>query len=221
MTPLAENRAVSRSVPAEPSPVGLDGLRGGDEAVAAAPPQGQRKRRTFRWPTSELVAIGVFAALVRVVGLAIALAGGGMNPLTLILRNTAATALLVVLLHKSPRSGTLGLFVIIYGLLSVLLMGSGVMTLPGTLLAALVVDVGMACLGGYGSTWRILLAVGAFDLLTRSVSMVIGYVAVRESPAMFYMALGIVGLAYVGCLIGLGVGAAMVRELREAGAIRQ
>jgi energy-coupling factor transport system substrate-specific component len=167
------------------------------------------------------VAIGVFAALVRVVGLAVALAGGGMNPLTLVLRNAAATALLVVLLHKSPRSGTLGLFVIIYGLLSVLLMGSGVRTLPGTLVAALAVDVGMACLGGYRSTWRILLAIGVYDVLTRSVSLAIGYLTVRESPAMFYMAAGVVGLGYVGCLVGLGVGAAVVRELREAGAIRR
>lgn len=182
-----------------------------------APPDGARPY----WATSELVAIGVFAALIRVAGLAIALAGGGMNPLALMLRNAAATALLVVLLHKSPKVGTLSLYVVIYGLLSVLLMGSGLMTLPGTLLAALFVDGAFACAGGYRTTPRILLAVGLCDLLTRSVSLGVGYLAMRESASMFVMAAGIVALAYLGCLAGLWVGARFVRELRLAGVIRR
>lgn len=173
------------------------------------------------WATSELVAIGVFAALIRVVGLAIALAGGGMNPLALMLRNAAATALLVVLLHKSPRSGTLSLYVVIYGLLSLLLMGSGLMTLPGTLLAALAVDGLFALVGGYKTTGRILVAVGLCDLLTRCVSLGVGYLALRESTSMFLMAAGIVAVAYLGCLGGLWVGWRFVRELRQAGVIRR
>lgn len=194
--------------PALPGPPSPDGF-------------GVPSRARPHWATSELVAIGVFAALIRVVGLAIALAGGGMNPLALMLRNAAATGLLVVLLHKSPRSGTLSLYVVIYGLLSLLLMGSGLMTLPGTLLAALAVDGLFALVGGYKTTLRILLAVGLCDLLTRGVSLGVGYLAMRESASMFLMAAGIVAVAYLGCLGGLWVGWRFVRELRLAGVIRQ
>jgi energy-coupling factor transport system substrate-specific component len=173
------------------------------------------------WSTSELVAIGVFAALIRIAGLAIVLAGGGMNPLALMLRNLAATALLVVLLHKSQKSGTLSLYIIIYSMLSVLLMGSGLMSLPATLLVGLLVDGLFVCCGGYRTTGRILLAVGLYDLLTRCISLGIGYLTIRESPSMFIMAAGIVALAYLGCLAGLWVGARFVRDLRAAGVIRQ
>ncbi len=175
----------------------------------------------LHWTTSELVAVGVFAALIRVVGLAIALAGGGMNPLALMLRNAAATGLLVVLLHKSSKVGTLSLYVLVYGIFSLLLMGSGIMTLPGTLVSAVLIDALFAVFGGYRTTGRILLAVGLYDLLSRCVSLVVGYLAMRESAGMFMMAMGIVILAWLGCLGGLWLGAMFVRELRQAGVIRR
>jgi energy-coupling factor transport system substrate-specific component len=173
------------------------------------------------WTTSDLVTIGVFAALIRVVGLSVALVGGGMNPLALMLRNAAASALLVVMLHKSPRTGTLSLYVVVYGILSILLMGSGVMTLPGTLLATLLVDGVFACTGGYRTTARIVAAVAACDLLTRCASLGIGYLTMRESAGMFVMVSIIVAVAYVGCLMGLWVGVRFVRELRAAGVVRR
>ena len=42
--------------------------------------------------------LGVFAASIKVTSLIIALAGGGMNPVSLILKNLVFTTLLVVLL---------------------------------------------------------------------------------------------------------------------------
>ena len=63
--------------------------------------------QTSRWTAQELVVLGVFAAAAKISSLLIALAGGGMNPVMLILKNLVFTTLLVVLLTKVPKSGTL------------------------------------------------------------------------------------------------------------------
>ena len=52
------------------------------------------------WQVRELIVIGIFAALIKVSTLLIAIAGGSMNPVTLVLKNIVATSLLVVLLYK-------------------------------------------------------------------------------------------------------------------------
>jgi hypothetical protein len=49
----------------------------------------------------------------------------------------------------------------------------------------------------------------------------LSYLTMRESLGMFMMAGSIIAFAYLGCLAGLWVGAAFVRELRLAGIIRQ
>ena len=54
--------------------------------------------KTAYWKSQELVMIGVFAAAIKLSSLLIALAGGGMNPVTLILKNLVFTTLLIVLL---------------------------------------------------------------------------------------------------------------------------
>lgn len=77
------------------------------------------------WMVRELVTIGVFAALVKVSSLLVALIGGGMNPLTLILKNLLFTSLLLVLLFKIRKPGTLLLFNAVSIMVSMLLMGGG------------------------------------------------------------------------------------------------
>ena len=57
-------------------------------------------KRRFYWDTESLVVVGLFTALSKVISLMIALLGGGMNPLTLFLKNGVATALLVVLVAR-------------------------------------------------------------------------------------------------------------------------
>ena len=52
------------------------------------------------WAARELVAIGIFAAAAKLISLLIALAGGGMNPATLLLKNLVFTTLVVVMLYK-------------------------------------------------------------------------------------------------------------------------
>lgn len=60
-------------------------------------------------PTSSL-SLGVFAAAAKVSTLLVALAGGGMNPVSLLLKNLIYTTLLVVMLYRVRKAGTLLLF---------------------------------------------------------------------------------------------------------------
>ena len=66
-----------------------------------------RKKRY--WQTRELIVIGTFAALIKVSTLLIAIAGGGMNPVSLLLKNMVATSLLIVLVYKVRKFGVLTL----------------------------------------------------------------------------------------------------------------
>ena len=56
-----------------------------------------------RWEPRELVLIGVFAAAAKLSSLLIALAGGGMNPISLLGKNLVYTTLMIVLLTKVPK----------------------------------------------------------------------------------------------------------------------
>lgn len=49
------------------------------------------KRLKYHWTIQELVTIGVFAAASKVITMVIALAGGGMNPVTLLIKNLVFT----------------------------------------------------------------------------------------------------------------------------------
>ena len=61
----------------------------------------------------ELVTLGVFAATSKLVTLVIALAGGGPNPISLILKNLVFTTLLIVMLYKLRKFGTLTLYMLV------------------------------------------------------------------------------------------------------------
>ena len=58
----------------------------------------ESKQNAPYWNVRELVVIGIFAAVIKVSSILVALVGGGMNPLTLIMKNLLFTTLLVVLL---------------------------------------------------------------------------------------------------------------------------
>jgi len=175
----------------------------------------------FRWNTEELVLIGTFAALIKMVTLTVSLLGGGMNPVTLLLKNIVATSMLVVLFHKVPRNGVLVLYVLQQAIIMMMLVGSGMIILPGYLIAAIVAETIAFFIGGYRSTFAILLCIGFYDLASRSVSMGMSWLFMRENMALFFVALGIVGFGYIGCLIGLGTGVKFVKEFRHAGFIRR
>ena len=82
------------------------------------------------WAARELVAIGIFAAAAKLTSLLIALAGGGMNPATLLLKNLVFTTLVVVMLYKVRKQWTLLLFTTVNMLISLILLGGSVTLIP-------------------------------------------------------------------------------------------
>ena len=183
-------------------------------------PAEQYKLSKRRWTAHELVVIGVFAAAAKVSTLLVALAGGGMNPVTLLLKNLIFTTLLVVMLYKVRTSGTLILFVTINIIFSMMLLGVSVTLLPAMLLAAALGEGSALAVGGPASRFGPLVAVGVYDLLFRCFSLGTSWIAMREAPQMVLAAIPLVALGYVGALGGLWTGSNAVKELRHAGIVR-
>jgi energy-coupling factor transport system substrate-specific component len=182
-----------------------------------------RTKAPFRrryWEVRELATIGIFAALTRVSTLLVALIGGGMNPLTLVLKNLLFTSLLVVLLFKVRKFGVLMLFVLVNTLFSMLLMGGGFFLLPSMLLAGLCAEAAILALGGYRKRLALMLGVALYDLLSKAGSLGISWLFVREQPEILRMAAVMVAIGYLGAVGGLFAGVAFVKELRHAGIVR-
>lgn len=172
------------------------------------------------WNAHELVVLGVFSAAAKVSTLLVALAGGGMNPATLLAKNLIFTTLLVVMLYKVRKPGTLTLFVLVNMLISLLLLGSSVTLLPAMLGAALLAEGATLAAGGTHRSWGPLLAVAVYDVFFRIFSLGMSWLVMRENPTMVLMALPVVALGYLGALAGLFTGLRAVRELRHAGIVR-
>lgn len=175
----------------------------------------------FGFTTGELVTIGLFAGAAKAVSLIIALIGGGPNPITLLVRNAMWAALWMVLLIKVTRPGTLTLATVVSALLGLFLMGSSMLSLPGTIAACIIAEVFMlAVLPVGGPVLAAAVGIAVSEFLKRVVSLALGYLAVREQPALMIPSIIIMGFSYVGILIGLMGGFRMVKELRHAGLIQ-
>lgn len=172
------------------------------------------------WSAHELVVIGVFAAAAKVSTVLVALAGGGMNPVTLLLKNLIFTTMLVVMLYKVRKPGTLLLFVGVNLLFSMLMLGVSVTLLPSALAAALLAEAAAAAVGGMQGKFGPLTAVAVYDLTLRCLSLGMSWLVLRESPALLISAVPVVILGYLGAVGGLFTGASAVRELRHAGIVR-
>lgn len=188
---------------------------------SAVPAGTSRAPRRRHWPVQDLIVIGIFAAVVKIASMAVALLGGGMNPLTLLLKNAIYTTLLLVLLHKVRRFGTLTLFITVSSIVSLLLLGSGVILLPAALAAGIVAEAAIMALGGYGRSPNLFVGVILYDLLSKCVSLGMSWVVMREQPAMISTVVLLVALGYAGSLLGLLGGFLFVKELRHAGIVRQ
>lgn len=173
-----------------------------------------------RFAPRELVAIGIFAAAAKTATLVIALAGGGMNPLTLMLKNAVYTTLVVVMLCKVRKGGTLVLFTAANLLVSLLLLGGSVTLIPTAFAAAAAAELAMAALGGVRSTKALFIGVALNDLLSKALSLGVSLLYLRESPALAWVAVPIVAIGYAGCICGLFSGARLSKELRHAGILR-
>ena len=159
--------------------------------------------------------------MIKISTLLIAVAGGGMNPVTMVLKNVVATSLLIVLLYKVRKFGVLTLFVLVNSVVSLLLMGGNMMTVPGMLIAGTLCDCLIVAAGGYRKAWALIIGVGLFDFLSRTTSLGYAYLTFREEPRLFLVGVAVVMIGYLGCLLGLGSGVFFVKELRHAGIIRE
>ena len=174
-----------------------------------------------RWSARELVVIGVFAAASKVATLLVALAGGGMNPISLAGKNLIFTTLLVVMLCKVRRPGTLFLFTVISIIVSMLLLGASVTLLPAMFLAALTAEVAMWPGRSSPGVGNAVLGAAVFDIVSKVLSLGVSWLFMRENPAMMAMAAPFVVIGYLGSVGGLFSGVRAVRELRHAGIIHQ
>lgn len=178
-------------------------------------------RLLSRWSAQELVVIGVFAAASKVSTLLIALAGGGMNPVSLMGKNLVFTTLLVVMLCKVRRPGTLVLFTVINILVSMLLLGASVTLLPPMLLGALTAEAAMWPWREKEGAAAPVIGAAVFDAVSKALSLGVSWLFMRENPAMMAMVVPFVAVGYLGSVGGLFSGVKAVRELRHAGIIRQ
>jgi energy-coupling factor transport system substrate-specific component len=171
--------------------------------------------------TSELVTIGLFSAAAKASSLMLALIGGGMNPLTLILKSAVQAALLAVLLAKVPKTGTLSLSNLVGMLLSFLLMGQHVISLPAILAATMLVELAAWLCGGLARRpWLAIPMLAASELLIRLINVAVAYLGAREQPGLMAMVIAVSAFSYLGNLLGIVGGARMARELRHAGLIQ-
>lgn len=173
-----------------------------------------------RWGARDLVVIGVFAATSKLSTVLIAMVGGGMNPVSLLLKNVVFTTLLVIMLYKVRQPGTLSLFVIVSALVNFLLLGGNVTLIPPMLVAALVSEAVMKFVKSLGWKGAVFWGVGCFDFLSKGLSLAVSYLMMRESPALMAVVLPIVLIGYAGSLIGLYTGYRSMKELRHAGIVR-
>ena len=173
-----------------------------------------------RWGARDLVVIGVFAATAKLSTVLIAMVGGGMNPVSLLLKNVVFTTLLVIMLYKVRQPGTLSLFVIVSALVNFLLLGGNVTLIPPMLVAALVSEAVMKFVKSLGWKGAVFWGVGCFDFLSKGLSLAVSYLMMRESPALMAVVLPIVLIGYACSLIGLYTGYRSMKELRHAGIVR-
>ena len=184
------------------------------------PPALLSPTRALRWCAPDLVVLGVFSAAAKLSTLVVALAGGGINPVTLLLKNLIFTTMLVVMLYKVRTPGTLVLFMLVNMLVSLLLLGGSVTLLPSMLGGALLGEAAAFAAGGLSRPWGPVLAVGVYDLSSKILSLGMSWLTLRESPGMLVPVAIIVALGYAGSFMGLFSGVRAVRELRHAGIVR-
>lgn len=180
------------------------------------------KEPLFYWSTEHLVIIGIFTAMIKVTTLIISLMGGGMNPVSLFIKNGMATALLVILAVRISRPGVFLLYCLVSQIVGLMLSGGTMFfLLPGMLISAIFADSYLFLIRKRMTVWSILPAIFIFDLVGKFLSLAISGLMLRENPAMFYTGAFFISLGYLGCLcIGLPLGVKLVKELQHAGIVR-
>lgn len=197
---------MDESKPKEPNPV-PEPYVSTPEPIPA-PSSGLRALLGGNLNASDLVFIGVFAAAAKLSAIVIALAGGGINPLALVAKNLIVAVLLVVLLTKVNKRGTLFICMVVSSIVGSLLSGSAVMLAPGAIVGAFV---------GEFFWQRPWIAVCMSELTAKASALAAAWVVLRESPALFNVVLPVVLIGAAGTFLGLWLSRSTVRELRHAG----
>lgn len=179
------------------------------------------KKLKEHWTVQELVTIGVFAASSKVITMVVALAGGGMNPVTLLLKNIIFTTFFIVMLFKVRKSGTMILFTFVSMVISMMLMGAEASMAFGMFMASFIGELFIFLSGGMKKEYAPLIGVAVFDLFYRLLSMFIAYIVMRETPEIVYMVAPVIAIGYIGAVIGIFTGIKAVKELRYAGIVRR
>jgi len=191
--------------------------------LSASPSGRGRSLLTGRgwFETRDLVTIGLFAGAAKASTLMLALVGGGMNPLTMILKSFVFSALWVVMLTKVPKTGALTLANTVAALLGFFLLGQAVISLPSLIAATMAVEFFIHLSGGIRRRpWLAPLAVALSELAMRIINLFLAYLTTREQPGLMVMVVIISAFSYLGILLGLIGGKKMVKELRYAGLIQ-
>ncbi len=191
-----------------------------ETAAQALAPAAASARKPY-WSTRELVTVGVFATVIKASTIMVAYMGGGMNPVTLAAKNCLYATLMIVLLHKVPRAWTMTLAVTVTSLVSLLLMGQGILQGPATVVACLLGEGVIWALGGYGSTRNIVIGVLIAEFAAKAATLGLSWLIMREQPGMLVTATIFVIIGAVGTVIGGFTGVRFMRELRHAGIISQ
>lgn len=176
--------------------------------------------KVLSWTVQDLVVIGVFSAAAKISTMLVTIMGGGPNPIGFIAKNLIFTTMLVIMLYRVRKPGTLGLFVCINLIISMLLLGASVTLIPSAFMAGLLAELVVLSSGGIHKRWGPVLAVGVYDLLSKIFSLGMTWLFARENPAMMLAIIPIVFIGYIGSIAGLFTGVKAVKELEHAGIIR-
>lgn len=177
--------------------------------------------RMFSFDTRDLVTIGLFAGAAKAASLTVSLLGGGMNPVTLILKNAVWTALWVILLVKVRKPGVLTLGNIIAALLGVFLLGSTILTLPAVLIACLAGEAVILAVSGFaGRLAAVSAGIIVCEFISKALQIAVTFIVLREQPALLIPGAAIILIGYTGVFLGIYGGIKMIKELRHAGLIR-
>ncbi|MGL4721692.1 MAG: MptD family putative ECF transporter S component [Desulfovibrionaceae bacterium] len=179
------------------------------------------KKHEHYWEIRELILIGVFASASKIITLVVTLLSGGMNPIGLIAKNLIFTSLLIIMLYKIQKLGTLLIFILVTTIVSLLFLGGSIMLIPSMFIAALLAEAFAYSLGGYKRNIIILLTVFLYDILSKAISIGISWIILRENPSLLALIVPIIIIGYIGSCLGIPAGIYSVKELRHAGIIQR
>jgi len=177
--------------------------------------------RKLRWTVQDLVVIGVFSAAAKISTMLVTIMGGGPNPIGFMAKNLIFTTMLVIMLYRVRKPGTLGLFICINLIISMLLLGASITLIPSALMAGILAELVVSSSGGIHKKWGPVLAVGVYDFSSKVFALGMTWLMARENPAMMLVIIPIVFIGYIGSIAGLFTGVKAVKELEHAGIIRK